>query len=210
MTTEAEATEATGFAEDQTEAVIDKAALDRDAIAGANAYKKLLQHAGDDWAHWVLVIIGLRALRDLAFAKAHTSNIMSHAYRQEMSALLMLKKYSVYDALDKPTRSCCYKLMDSIDEINVWYATTPGNEKLKWKHPQSIMKHAPRHLVEGGKGGNKPKRERKKPAVSPEVARLRALLIQVIKELIEFKPEARKYLDLLDPADPQDDLDDIF
>ena len=48
------------------------------------------------------------------------------------------------------------------------------------RHPQAICKHAPRHLIEGGKGGNivkvKPGVGKKKPAVNPEVERLRALL----------------------------------
>jgi hypothetical protein len=134
-------------AEDQTEAVFDKVTLEADIIAGAREYSKLLHHAAHDWASWEIIIIGLRALRDLAFAKAHTSDIHSYAYRQEMSALLQLKKYSVYDQIDKPTRSACYKLMDSLEELSVWYAAQSPADKLRWKHPQSIMKHAPSNLV---------------------------------------------------------------
>jgi hypothetical protein len=128
---------------------IDRKVLETEIIAGARAYSQLLDHAGDDWSRWGAVILGLRGLRNLAFAKAGTTEMASYAYRKEFGALLKLKKYSIYDKLDKPTRSCCYKLMDKLDAINVWHASLPTSDKLKWKHPQSIMKHAPAGLVEG-------------------------------------------------------------
>jgi hypothetical protein len=190
------------------DAVIDKAALEADIVAGARAFSKLLNHAADDWTSWSITIIGLRGLRDLARAQAHTADIQSYAYRQAMSHLLQLRKYSVYDQIDKPTRSACYKLMDSIDELMVWYATLPPAEKLRWKHPQSIVKHAPRNLVEGGKGHNKPKNPRK-PVTSAETERLKALLIRVIQRLIKYEPEAASLLDELNPPDPDDGVGDL-
>jgi hypothetical protein len=172
------------FSKDQTEAVIDKAALEEQITAGARAFSKLLNNAAEDWTSWEITIKGLRALRYLAFAKAHTSDIMSNAYRQEISGLLRQREYSIYDQIDRPTRSACYKLMDRLEEVSVWYATLPPADKMRRKHPQSIMKYAPSHLVQGGKGHNKPKRGPKKPASSAEVERLGALLLRVIKELI--------------------------
>jgi hypothetical protein len=195
--------------DDQTEAVIDKAALETQILAGAKAFGELLHRVGDDWMRWQITIVGLRGLRDLARARAHTMDIQSYAYRQEMSALLQLRKYSVYDQIDKPTRSACYQIMDSLDEISAWYYALPSSEKLQWKHPRSIAKHAPRHLVEGGKGHNKPRRKRTKPASSPEVERLKVLLVQVIKRLLKYEPEAAELLDQISPADPNDKLDDL-
>jgi hypothetical protein len=68
------------------------------------------------------------------------------SYRQELGALLQLRKHAIYDRIDKQTRSSCYKLMDSIDEICDWYITLPASDQLRWKHPDSIVKHAPKHL----------------------------------------------------------------
>lgn len=70
----------------------------------------------------------MRALRSLAFAKSHTSDIHSWAYRQALSALLMQRKYSIYDRIGKQARSACYKLMDRIEEISV-LVRNPGPER---------------------------------------------------------------------------------
>jgi len=149
-------------------------------------------------------------LRDLARAQAHTADIQSYAYRQAMSHLLQLRKYSVYDQIDKPTRSACYKLMDAVDEISVWHAALPTADKLRWKHPQSIVKHAPRNLVEGGRGHNKPKQKnQKKPTGWAEIERLKALLIQVIKRLAKYEPDATELLDQVNPSDPDDGVGDL-
>jgi hypothetical protein len=194
----------------EADAVFDKAAIEADIVAGARAFTKLLNHAADDWTSWSITIIGLRGLRDLARAQAHTADIHSYAYRQAMSRLLQLRKYSVYDQIDKPTRSACYKLMDTVEDLSVWYAALPPADKLRWKHPQSIVKHAPRNLVEGGKGHNRPKAKgQKKPVTSAEIERLKALLIQVIKRLIKYEPDATDLLDQITPADPDDGVPDF-
>jgi hypothetical protein len=196
---------------DHTEQVFDRAKMEAEILTGARAFTKLLTHAADDWTSWAATIVGLRNLRNLAFAQTHTSDIQSYAYRQAIGGLLQLRKYSVYDRIDKPTRSACYKLMDNLEQISVWYAALPPADQLRWKHPQSIMKHAPRNLVEGGKGSNRPKKKgEKKPLTSAEIERLKALLIQVIKRLIKYEPEARDLLDQVNPpGEPNDSLDDI-
>lgn len=197
--------------DDETDAVFDKAALEAAIAAGARAFTKLLNHAADDWTSWEATIIGLRGLRDLARANAHTSDIQSHAYRQEMSRMLQLRKYSVFDQMDRPTRSACYKLMDALEEISVWYAALLPADKLRWKHPQSIVKHAPKHLVESGRGHNKPKpKGQKKRAATAEEERLRALLNWAAQELMDPKPAvAKKLLEQLNPPDPDDGVGDL-
>jgi hypothetical protein len=196
--------------EDEDEDVLDKASIRAEIARGARAFNKLLMRRTEDWTAWRTVIIGLRALRNLAFAQARTSDISSYAYRQAMSHLLQRREYAVYDRIDKPTRSACYKLMDNLDEINTWYSTQNPEDQMQWKHPQTIAKHAPLNLVAGGKGGNKPKNASKKKPVPYEVDRLRALLIKVIKRLMEHEPDAKELLDqVAAPADPDDDLDGI-
>jgi hypothetical protein len=191
---------------------LDRESMEADITAGARAFSKLLHQASDDWTSWSITIVGFRALRNLAFAQSHSSDIHSYAYRQAMSNNLRLRKYSVYDQIDKPTRSACYKIMDTIDQISVWYAALPAADQLRWKHPQSIMKHAPQNLVNGGRGHNWPKKNMKKSLTSVEIERLRELLIQVIKRLIKYEPEARDLLDHLSPStnDPDDNISDLF
>lgn len=191
---------------------IDMDSIEADIAAGVKAYGQLLRHASDDWNSWKITIIGLRALRNLAFSRSHSSDIKSYAYRQEIGALLRQRKYSVFDNIDKQTRSTCYKLMDNVEDISIWYEALPASEQLRWKHPDAIAKHCPRNLVAGGFGGNKPKaKSAKKRVVSAEEERLRALLIKVIKQLAKFDPEALELLDqVTPPGDPDDDLDDVF
>src|SRR5262249_35889356 len=78
-----------------------------------------------------------------ARSKAHTSSISSGHYKAELGALLQLRKNSVYDQINKQTRSSMYKLMDRIDDIQEWYITLEANDQLRWKHPDSIVKHCP-------------------------------------------------------------------
>src|SRR5262245_55097548 len=100
-----------------SEQAIDREALEADIAAGATAFSKLLTPAADDWTRWsITIIIGLRGLRELAFAQAGVSDIKSWHYRDQLAGLLRQKKYSVYDQIGKQTRSTCYKLMDAIGE----------------------------------------------------------------------------------------------
>jgi hypothetical protein len=191
------------------ENALDMASIDADIVAGARAFTKLLTHARDDWTSWSITIIGLRALRNLAFAESHTSDIKSYAYRQKIGELLEKKKYAALAQVDKQTRSTAYKLMDHIEEVSMWYATLAPAEQMRWKHPDAIAKHCPKHLVAGGKGGNKPKPGKKKPLIDAEIERLRALLILVIKRLIKHEPDAAELLDQVTPHDPDDALDDL-
>ena len=194
---------------------LDHQAIEADIVLGARAYQKLMNHAADDWASWSAVILGMRGLRSLAFERSGTSDIASWHYRQTLAHLMTLKKYAIYDQIGKQTRSTCYKLMDSIDEINDWYAGLPAQDKLRWKHPDAIAKHAPKHLVQGGKGSNQPKKAKpavKKPLVSAEIERLRQLLLVVIRRLAVHEPDAMKLLDEVMPAaaaDPNDELEDL-
>jgi hypothetical protein len=49
----------------------------------------------------------------------------------------------------------------------------------------------------------------KKPAVTAETERLKSLLIQVIKRLTKYEPEAMQLLDQVIPSDPDDDVGDL-
>jgi hypothetical protein len=190
---------------------LDMASIDIDIITGARAYTKLLAHSADDWNSWEATIIGLRALRSLAYAKAGTSNMNSQAYRDAMSRLLMQRKYAAYGQMEKQDRSACYRLMDRIEEISVWYAGLKPTEKMRWKHPESIAKHCPRHLIaQGMRGHNRPPKGKKKPLINAETERLKALLIQVIKRLAKFDPTALDLLDQISPADPVDNVEDLY
>jgi hypothetical protein len=102
--------------------------------------------------------------------------------------------------MERQTRSACYKIMDRLEDIDAWYAALPPSTKLEWRHPKTIAKHAPKHLVAAGKGHNKPPPRRvKRPPAKDEVERLRALLILVIKRLAQHEPDALELLDHINP-----------
>lgn len=200
---------------DNDEDVLDMTAINADIAAGARAYGELLKNVTEDWGRWTIIVRGLRALRDLAFAKAHTRDIKSWHYRQELSALLERRPYSVYSHIDKQTRSTCYKLMDRLDEICDWHKTLPANDQLRWKHPDFIAKHCPKHLLEGGlREHNKPKKtSQKKRASTAEEDRLRQLLLVIITEFVRPQNPARadELLKQVFPeGDPNDGLVGIF
>ena len=129
-----------------------------------------------------------------------------------MSALLMKRKYAVYDQIDRQTRSTMYKLCDRIEEITLWYASLPGPDKDRWKHPDAIAKHCPQQLLEG-RMRNVPKgKGKKKRAATAEEDRLRQLLLALIYEFVmPVNPErARELIKLVYPeGDPNDSISDV-
>ena len=195
--------------------LLNKEQIESQIAAGVEAYTKLLDHSSDDWTSWSIIIVGFRALRTLAFNKANTSDIKSWPYRKELTELMQQKKYSVYDRIGKQTRSTCYKLMDRIEEVDAWYLGLPPAQKLQWKHPDAIAKHCPKYLVQGGIGSNSSKKissvgKGRKPPVSAESERLRTLLIQTIKQLAKYEPEAIKLLEqAMPPTELSDPVDNI-
>jgi len=191
--------------------VLDMESVDADIAAGAKAFKNLMERRTDDWTDWSIIIRGLRALRNLCFAESQTSNIKAWAYRQAMGGKLQMRKYAIYDQIDKQTRSDCYKLMDAVEDISTWYAGLPAADQLRWKHPTTIAKHCPKQYVSGMRGHNQPKKiaKKPKPIVSAEIERLKALLISVIKRLAKHEPDALDLLDQISPVDPNDRLDDL-
>jgi hypothetical protein len=191
------------------EPVLDRAAIDRDIANGAKAFRELLSNAALDWTRWSATILGLRGLRALAFAKAGSNNMRSQAFRDAIGSLLRMHKYSIYDRIDRQARSDCYRLMDRLEEVDAWYAHLSVDEKMRWKHPSTIVKHCPRQYLSGGMRWHNRPAGKKKPAISFETERLKALLIQVIKRLIKYEPDAAQLLDQVIPSDPDDDIGDL-
>ena len=192
---------------------LDWAEIDHDIAAGAKAFGELLRNAGRDWTHWSATILGLRGLRTRAFAKAGTTNMQSQVYRDAMSALLVLRKHAIYDQMKKQDRSDCYRLMDRLEDVDVWYSGLANDDKLRWKHPGAVAKHCPKEYLSGMRQHNQPKPVRKalkKPPVNPEIERLRALVDQLIKRLAKYEPSALDLLDQLYQADPDDRTDNLF
>jgi hypothetical protein len=108
-----------------------------------------------------------------------------------------------------------YRMCDQIEDISLWYAKLPAEEKLRWKHPQTVAKHCPAHLLKGGAGGNKPPRKmpvKKKRASTAEEDRLRQILIMLVNEFVmPMNPQrAAELLKGLYPeGDPNDSLEGI-
>jgi hypothetical protein len=176
--------------------VISETSLDVDWLAnditvGANAYTELQNNAGNTWEKWVLVIVGLRGLRELAFANIGVREMRANAYRVEMRRLLSKHDCAVYQAINAPTRSACYKMMTNLDDICEWYETLDDDEKLWWNHPQTIATHCPQHLLTTTTKLTKPIKDNpKKPKrTSAEYERLRRIAMRAIEELMPFKPD---------------------
>jgi hypothetical protein len=104
--------------------------------------------------------------------------------------------------------------MDRLDDIDAWYLSLPVEQKLRWRHPAAIVKHCPPQFVKGAMiGHNRPRRSAalRRPAVTAESERLKALLIKVIKRLIQYDPTAVELLDQVQPpALDVDRVDDLF
>jgi hypothetical protein len=188
---------------------LDHDAVERDILAGAEAFKDLLRNASLDWNHWSATILGLRGLRALAFERARTSSMKSQAYRDAMTGLLVQRKYSIYDQIDKQTRSDAYRMMDRLEDIDAWYAGLERAEKLRWKHPSTIVKHCPKEYLTGGMNRHNKRPKAKKKKGNPEAESLREMLIQVIKRLAKYEPDALELLDRLYQTDPDDGLDGL-
>jgi hypothetical protein len=199
---------------DDAEDAFDLDAINEDIATGAKALTYLVQHKEDDWMRWSATIKGLRGLRDLAASKSGSRDLASWHYRQALGALLELKKHAVYGTLTKQQRSSCYKLMDRIEDIDIWYATISTEDKMRWKSPDAIAKHVPKNLLAGGGGHNRPKpKGKKKPASTANEERLRAILIAVIREFV-MPANPQRGSELLaelysDEADLNDDIADI-
>lgn len=67
----------------------------------------------------------------------------------------------------------------------------PVSDQLRWKHPDAIAKHCPQNLIAGGmRGDNRPKAKSKKKMVDGRIEQLQALLVEVIKRLMKYEPDA--------------------
>jgi hypothetical protein len=129
-----------------------------------------------------------------------------------MNSLLGLSKYSIYDQIEKQTRSDCYRLMDRLEDVDLWYSKLSTDDKLRWKHPSTIAKHVPREYLAGGmRRHNQQPKGKRKPAIDAETERLKALLIQVIMRLVKHEPECIDLLKQVHPSetDMEDDVPDF-
>jgi hypothetical protein len=196
----------------------DKKALEREASQGAKAYGELHKHAGDDWNRWEAAIIGLAALRDMAFAATGTRNMRSQNYREAIGALMQRSKYMQYSMMSRTERSACYKLADHIHEVSAWYNALASAEKLAWKHPETLIKHVPPQFLAADPHHNEPKpnKPKKKKALSAEARALAALIMELIHRLAKYEPDALDMLPRVQQLlgegvpDPDDSLEGAF
>jgi hypothetical protein len=182
--------------DDTDETPFDMDWIANDITVGAAAYKQLQENAGDTWNEWVKVIVGLRSLRELAFYNVGSCDMKSNAYRVEMRRLLSNPEYAVYQAINPPTRSSCYSMMEHLDEINEWYDALDDDEKLQWQHPQTIAAHCPEHLLTTAKShttkianGGRLRSNPKPRKVSADAERFRLIALKAIEELGKFNAQ---------------------
>jgi hypothetical protein len=188
-----------------------------DIAAGVKALRELYNHdsACRDWNHWSAAIRGLRGLRSLCWFDAGTTDMKSQNYRDAMGIQLAMKKNAAYAEIPKDTRHFMYLLCDHIEEIDDWYGSLPIDERLRWKHPQSIAKHCPPELLGSDRPGERTKRKakkKKKRGSSFEEDRLRKLLVYLVEKYVRpvDPKEAADLLEQIWAGDLNDELDDIY
>jgi hypothetical protein len=190
----------------------DRQEAEQAAEAGVRALMWLNRHADQNWNQWSVAIRGWRGLTLLAIAQGGTSDRAAYAYRQTMNVLFQRPKWAEYARISKMNRSAMNALMDHIDDIDSWYGALAAEDKLNWNNPQTICKHAPKHLV-NRTGGNKPPagagKKGKSKKGNPEAEKLRALLIRIITQWVmpQDAKEAGALLGQLYAMDPDDGLD---
>ena len=196
--------------ENGPDGAIDEAAARQDITAGARALKELKRTAGHNWIGWSSAVRGWRGLRELAFKRSRTCDVKSQAFRDAMTHQLSLVANFEYRDIPSETRAAMTRLIGHIDEIDAWHATLSVWERERWTNPQTIVKHAPKHLLVG-QSHNQPKRpaKGKKKKGNPEAESLRAVLIRIItKYVMPADPEeAKRLLDGLYQTDPDDGLE---
>jgi hypothetical protein len=199
--------------ENATDGAIDENAARQDITAGARALKEIKRTAGHNWIGWSAAVRGWRGLRELAFKRARTRETKSQAFRDAMTYQLNLVANFEYRDIPSETRAAMSRLIGHIDEIDAWHATLSVWERERWTNPQTIVKHAPKHLLigQGHNQSKKPPTRGKKKKGNPEAEALRAILIRVItKFVMPVDPaEATALLDGLYQSDPDDGLDGL-
>jgi hypothetical protein len=196
--------------ENSYDGAVDEKAAKLDIAAGARALKELKRTAGHNWIGWSSAVRGWRGLRELAMKRARTRDTKTQAYRDAMTYQLGLVANFEYRDIQKETRSAMTRLVGHIDEIDAWHATLSVWDRERWTNPQTIVKHAPKHLLVG-QTHNQPKRpaKGKKKKGNPEADTLRKIMIRVItKYVMPVDPEeAKALLEQLYQTDPDDGLD---
>jgi hypothetical protein len=198
--------------DDDTTGAIDEARAKADIARGAKALRDIQSTAGKHWMdYWSPAVRGWRGLRDLAFKRSGVRDLKAQAYRSAMGRLLTTTDGVVYNSIQKETRSAMTQLIDHIDEIDIWYAGLEWHQRDRWSNPQTLVKHAPKHLL-GGHGRNRPQRRSPgKKKGNPEAEALRAILIRVVTKYVMpiDAEEAKTLLNGLYRSDPDDNLDDL-
>jgi hypothetical protein len=190
---------------------IDEKTAKADIAAGARALKHLIRTAGHNWTSgWSIAVRGWRGLREVAFKRAGTRDPKAQAYRSAIGDLLAQPQNLEYRNIPKETRAAMTRLVGHIDAIDAWYATLSVWDRERWTNPQTIVKHAPPHLLVG-QGHNQPKRPRAPPRRkgNPEAESLRAVLVKVIRRLAKYEPDALELLDDLYAGDPDDGVGNL-
>ena len=216
--------------DDEAAAVFDMKALQEDAAEGAKAAAYLFDHRADDWNRHFQIIRGLRGLRDLVRHKTGTRKATDFAFRQEMGRVLSQKQYSAYDRLGgspkaaKAYRGHCAKLMDTLEDIDDWYKgevhyqgyPVTDENRWDWKTPQTIAKHCPPQLLEGGESKvakqtskPKPKWDKPKPPVAIEIERLKDLVLKMFKAVTsapDLETAKQQIMELITELQPKREL----
>jgi hypothetical protein len=102
---------------------------------GAQAWKRL---KGDSsWNDWLKVGLALQIGREWAMHQAGVSAPQGKGYNLAFGEWLVTHKFN---DMDKSERARLFEVMDNLGPIEAWRATLPLNQRLKFNHPNTVLR----------------------------------------------------------------------
>jgi hypothetical protein len=102
---------------------------------GQEAWCRL--RANSTWADWVAVGAAHVVGRSTAMRDAHTNTPKGRGYN---AAFIAWQKKFGFETLDKGDRARLFEVMNHLKEIDDWLQKLPESERLRLKHPNSVLR----------------------------------------------------------------------
>lgn len=114
------------------------APADTDATITAGRDALALLHRNTSWADWCAVGAALVVGRDRALQIAGVTKPYGKPYVTTFSTWI---RQHGFDAINGPVRNTLLVAMDNLDAIEKWRATLDDYGRLRWCHPDSVVRH---------------------------------------------------------------------
>jgi hypothetical protein len=102
---------------------------------GAQAWKRLKGESS--WHDWLKVGTALQIGREWAMQQSDASAPQGKGYNLAFGEWLVTHKFN---DMDKSERARLFEVMDNLGSIEEWRATLPLNQRLKFNHPNTVLR----------------------------------------------------------------------